>query len=109
MPYSPNVGNERRVLSVMPADTPTITTVNNFPDLLRSPSGDSDDSNWNGSMPNGTSVNGSTVAKKRKKTKGWAGEVVDPDADPDNVMVPLEGVSVLSVSYRQRAHEWEDT
>jgi len=97
MPYGVNIVNERRVLSVMPVDTPAITTVNNFPDLLRSPSGDSDDSNWNGSMPNGTSVNGSAVVKKRKKTKGWAGEAVDPNADPDNVMVPLDGVSVLFV------------
>lgn len=72
------------MLSVLPADTPKITTINNFPDLARSPSGDSDE---NGSGMNGTNGNGSPMTKRRKKAKGWAGETIDPN----DCLVPLDG------------------
>ncbi|KAG6826926.1 hypothetical protein H0H92_013883 [Tricholoma furcatifolium] len=98
----------RHVLTVLPLNTLRITHTGQFPGIYRSPSGDSDadsdsgggsesasvagNGNDNGnSTANGTlSVNGhgngSVVPrKKKKKWKGWAGEVQDVNGDSSEV------------------------
>ncbi|KAF8060843.1 acyl-CoA N-acyltransferase, partial [Lyophyllum atratum] len=66
----------RHVLSTLPPDTKRITTLGGFPGIMRSPSGDSEDAYYG---------NGNGVRKTKKKTKGWAGEVEDPNVDADDV------------------------
>ncbi|KAG5649877.1 hypothetical protein H0H81_001669 [Sphagnurus paluster] len=84
----------RHVLTALPPDIPKITSAGAFPGLVRSPSGDSDDhhalqdGNTSGNGSAYGNGNGSTAPpRKKKKTKGWAGEV--EEVMPDSADIPF--------------------
>ncbi|TFK38680.1 acyl-CoA N-acyltransferase [Crucibulum laeve] len=83
----------RRVLTVLPPEMPKLTTVGNLPDLTRplkdlmaenGLNGGNGNGNGNGNANSNTTNGVNGVLKKRKRNKGWDGEV-----DPSLGMAPL--------------------